>query len=91
MWEEVAALVSSEGCRAAAARLRTEFSRKGATPKGKKRHPAREDKRLEKATRPDPGHAQVPPLPPARPNAPLPRPAPEARIGGFVVREDTEI
>src|SRR6266851_1363043 len=40
-WEEVAALVSSEGCRVAAATLRTELSRRGAAAKGKQREPAR--------------------------------------------------
>ena len=89
-WEEVAALVSSEGCRVAAATLRTELSRKGAPPKGRKREPVRGDKKVQGVASPDRGRIQAPP-PPAQASAPLPRPAPEARIGGFVVREDTEI
>jgi hypothetical protein len=90
-WEEVAALVSSEGCRVAAATLRTELSRKGAAPKGKKREPARGDKKVVSVATPHRVRAQAPPPPPAQPSTPQPRPAPETRIGGFVVREDTEI
>ena len=90
-WEEVAAMVSSEGCRVAAATLRTELSRRGAAAKGKKREPAREEKNVANAAGHKRGHVQAPAPSPAKASAPQPRPAPEARIGGFVVREDSEI
>jgi hypothetical protein len=93
--EEVAAMVSSEGCRVAAATLRTELSRRGAASRGNKRKPPREPPREEKnvanAAGHKRGHVQAPAPSPAKASAPQPRPAPEARIGGFVVREDSEI
>jgi hypothetical protein len=90
-WEEVAALVSSEGCRVAAATLRTELSRRSAPLKGKKREPAREEKNVANAAGHKRERAVFPGPAPARASAPQPGPAPEARIGGFVVREDSEI
>jgi hypothetical protein len=90
-WEEVAGMVSSEGCRVAAATLRTELSRRGAAPKGKKREPPREKKDVANAGGHKRGHVQAPAPAPAKASAPQPRPAPEARIGSFVVREDSEI
>jgi hypothetical protein len=90
-WEEVAAMVSSEGCRVAAATLRTELSRRGAALKGKKREPAREEKTVASAAGRKQGHVQAPAPAPAKASAPQSKPAPEARIGGFVVREDSEI
>jgi|GEM_PF-5389890 len=45
-WEEVAAMVSREGCRVAAATLRTELSRRGAAAKSKKPEPARAEKNV---------------------------------------------
>jgi hypothetical protein len=90
-WEEVAAMVSSEGCRVAAATLRTELARRSAAPRSKKREPAPEGKSVAKVAGQKPGGSQAPAPPPAKPSPPHPRPAPEARIGGFVVREDSEI
>ena len=90
-WEEVAALVSSEGCRVAAATLRTELSRRGAALKGRNREPAREEQSVANAAGHKQGHVQAPAPSPAKASAPQPRLAPEARIGGFVVREDSEI
>lgn len=90
-WEEVAAMVSSEGCRVAAATLRTELSRRGAAPKGKKREPPREKKDVANAAGHKRGHVQAPAPVLAKASTPQPRPAPEARIGSFVVREDSEI
>lgn len=94
-WEEVAGMVSGEGCRVAAATLRTELSRRGAAPKGKKREPLREPpcqkKDVANAAGPKRGHVQAAPSALTKPSAPQPRPTPEARIGGFVVREDSEI
>ena len=89
--EEVAALVSSEGCRVAAATLRTELSRRGAALKGKQREPAREEKSVANLAGHKRGHVQAPATSPAKASAPPTRPAPEARIGSFVVREDSEI
>ena len=94
-WEEVAAMVSSEGCRVAAATLRTELSRRGAAPKGKKREPPREAPRegrnVANAAGHKRGHVQAPAPAPAKGSAPQPGPAPGSRIGGFVIREDSEI
>ena len=90
-WEEVAAMVSSEGCRVAAATLRTELSRRGAAPKGKQREPPREKKTVANAAGHKRGHVQATAVMGAKGSAPQPRPASDARIGGFVVREDSEI
>ena len=90
-WEEVAAMVSSEGCRVAAATLRTELSRRGAAPMGKKREPPREKKDVANPAGPKRGHVQAPAPALAKASAPQPRHAPEPRIGGFVVREDSEV
>jgi hypothetical protein len=90
-WEEVAAMVSSEGCRVAAATLRTELSRKGAASKTKTREAAPGEK---KAAKPVPRGAATAPAaapPPAKVSPTAPAPPPQARIGSFAVREDSEI
>lgn len=89
-WEEVATMVSSEGCRVAAATLRTELSRNRAASKTKKRQAAPGEK---KAAKPVPGGDATAPAaaPPAKGSPTAAAPPPQARIGSFAVREDSEL
>jgi hypothetical protein len=90
-WEEVAQMVSSKGCRVAAATLRTELSRKGPEPKGKKREAARAGKSVGSTAGQSHGDKQTATAPLSKAGTSAPGPAPVARIGSFVVREDSEI
>ena len=90
-WQEVAEVVSSKGCPVTAATLKTEVSRKGTRSKSKKRdRPAVGSG----AERPAPvgksAVGQKTPVP-VKGAAPVTRPAPDPKVGTFVVREDSEI
>lgn len=90
-WQEVAEVVSSKGCRVTAATLKTELSRKGTRSKSKKRDRAAVGRGAE---RPGPaGKPAVGPKTPVPPKGatPVTRPAPDPKVGTFVVREDSEI
>jgi hypothetical protein len=90
-WEEVAAMVSSEGCRVAAATLRTELTRKGAASKTGKREAAPGEKKAAKSVPGGAATAQAAMPAPAKASPPVLAPTAQARIGSFAVREDSEI
>jgi hypothetical protein len=90
-WEEVAAMVSTEGCRVAAATLRTELSRKRTASKAKTREAAPSEKKVAKAVPAGAATAPAPAAPPAKVRPTAAAPPPQARIGSFAVREDSEI
>jgi len=72
-WEEVPAMVSRGGCRVAAARLRTELSRRGAAARSKKPEPAREEKNVANVANAavhKRGHVKAPATSPAKASAP---------------------
>ena len=89
-WQEVAEMVSSKGCRVTAATLRTELSRKGGASKPKRDRRPRaggaenRDREAKRAVVGKPTSA-------VKGTAPAAKPGAEAKPGGFVVREDSEI
>jgi hypothetical protein len=90
-WDEIAGLLSSKGCRVTAGTLQSEISRRGSASKSKKRDRWSRGDRAKQ-----PGGSDKPAVgekvtPPVKGTAPPARPAPEATLGGFVVREDSEI
>ena len=90
-WQEVAEVVSSKGCRVTAATLKTELSRKGTRSRSKKRdRPAVGNGAERPAPAGKPAVGPKTPVPVKGP-APATRPAAEAKVGTFVVREDSEI
>lgn len=91
-WEEVATFISRKGCRISASALKTRLSRKGLTPKVKKRSAGTASNAAKAAARDD---GKAPPVRPAEAVAapgvasrgaapPVPNQAP----GSFALRED---
>ena len=92
-WEEVATFISRKGCRISASALKTRLSRKGLTPKVKKRSAGTATRSAKTAARDDSKAPQVRPAEPVaapgvalRGTPPVPSPAP----GTFVLREDSK-
>jgi hypothetical protein len=89
-WEEVAAIVSQEGCQVTTATLRTELSRRGSVAKKKRRKGrSHSGNAAAVATTAPPPVAPAPVV--ARAAAVPARTLPEVKAGAFVVREDTEL
>jgi hypothetical protein len=97
-WQEIAAMVSSKGCRVTAATLSTEMLRKpgasGAKPRDRRTRGSGAKLAVGGATAPSPKETAAPEETPAegkKEGPPRPKPAADVKQGGFVVREDSEI
>jgi hypothetical protein len=90
-WEEVAEIVSREGCRLTAATLRSELSRGASTAKSKRRsvEPAGRGAKSRGQSADPSGWGKTHVV--VRGSPPRPVSPPESSPGTFVVREDSEI
>jgi hypothetical protein len=92
-WEEVATFISRKGCRISASALKTRLSRKGLTPKVKKRSAGTAASSAKPATRADSKAPQVRPAEPAAAQSIASRvtpPVPNHAPGSFTLREDSK-
>jgi hypothetical protein len=92
-WEEVAAFISCKGCRISASALKTRLSRKGLTPKAKKRRAGNVAHSAKAPARDDSKASQVRPGEPVGAQGVSPRgipPVPNRSPGTFSLREDSK-
>jgi hypothetical protein len=90
-WEEVAEIISREGCRVTAATLRTELSRGAAASKGKKPGSRASGRGARPRGQPREASGRVESKVVVA-NAPAqPQPVSDVPVGTFVVREDSDI
>jgi hypothetical protein len=92
-WEEVAAFISRKGCRISASALKTRLSRKGLTPKAKKRGAGSVASPAKAPARDDSKASQVRPGEPVGVQGVSPRgapPVPNRAPGTFALREDSK-
>jgi hypothetical protein len=90
-WSEVASIVSREGCQVTPGALKTGLSRKGLTPKTRKRRTSAAPATAEAAmsAAPDGSNAKAPEVPAVGKQTAPPVAAPEGGTGTFAAREDT--
>lgn len=90
-WSEVASIVSREGCQVTPGALKTGLSRRGLTPKARKRRtgatPATAEPEASAAK--DGANAKAADVPAVAKQAAPPAAAPEGGAGTFAAREDT--